>query len=207
MTTHTRKNRVGVSVREASRQLGVSDTAIHKAVADGRCWKHPDGSVDVEAIRAGMSLTANIGHGGKRQAGVYGEAPVPAVAPGSGVQTPAQAPAEPHQAASLAHKPLLAAKTLTEQAKAEREQIELAKLKQQVAEIEPMVRAVVDAMTAARGEVLALPDRLTPMVTPETDPAKVYSICEAETTRICTDLQHKLQQLAERYQATVTVTV
>lgn len=190
---------IGVSVRECARQLGVSDTAIHKALKAGRCTRHPDGSVDVEAVRAGMNLTADPLRGGPRQAGVFGAVPlVPAVAPAvaaAGI-VPAPLPDSDPRPHAPAHAPLLAARTLTEQTRAAREQIELAKLQLTVAEIEPMTRAVHDAMVAARSELLALPDRLTPLVTPETDTAKVHAMIEAEVLRVCEALRDKLQRHA-----------
>lgn len=194
------RNLIGVSVKECARQLGVSDTAIHKAIRAERCQKHPDGSVDVEAVRLGMALTADPLRGGQRQAGVFGEAST-----GSAVSLPGELPFNAHEAAAPAadsgrgHRPLLDARTLTEQARAEREQIELAKLKGSVAEIAPITRAVHDAMVAARSELLSLPDRLTPLVTPEQDPAKVYGLIETEVQRVCQTLQDKLIQMARTH--------
>lgn len=206
------RNLIGVSVKECARQLGVSDTAIHKAIRAERCQKHADGSVDVEAVRLGMALTADPLRGGQRQAGVFGEAST-----GSAVSLPGElpfyasesdAPTEQGRAAASAatvtdsgrgHRPLLDARTLTEQARAEREQIELAKLKGSVAEIAPITRAVHDAMVAARSELLSLPDRLTPLVTPEQDPAKVFGLIETEVQRVCQTLQDKLVQMARTH--------
>lgn len=194
------RNLIGVSVKECARQLGVSDTAIHKSIKAGRCEKHADGSVDVEVIRLGMALTADPLRGGRRQAGVFGEAST-----GSAVSLPGELPLQmPEVAAPAAdsgrgHRPLLDARTLTEQARAEREQIELAKLKGSVAEIAPITRAVHDAMVAARSELLSLPDRLTPLVTPEQDPAKVYGLIETEVQRVCQTLQDKLIQMARTH--------
>jgi hypothetical protein len=200
------RNLVGVSVKECARLLGVSDTAIHKAVKAGRCDKHPDGSVDVESVRTGMALTADPTRGGQRQAGVFGEAVT-----GSAVSMPGELPFAEPEAAKAApvdsgrgHRPLLDARTLTEQARAEREQIELAKLKGTLAEIAPMTRAVHDAMVAARAELLSLPDRLTPLVTPEQDPAKVYGLIETEVQRVCQTLQDKLAQMARTHALQVT---
>lgn len=202
------RNLTGVSVKECARQLGVSDTAIHKAIKAGRCSKHADGSVDVEAIRQGMSATADPFRGGQRQAGVFGAMPMGPVVTGHGDAAPAATPSAPAQHPAVpkasAQSSLLDARTLTEQAKAERHQIDLAKIKGTVAEIEPMTRAVHDAMVSARSELLALPDRLTPMVTPETDAGKIYSIIEAEAMRICETLRDKLQLLAQQ-NATATV--
>jgi hypothetical protein len=200
------RNLIGVSVKECARLLGVSDTAIHKAIKAGRCQKHKDGSVDVEAVRLGMALTADPFRGGQRQAGVFGEALT-----GSAVSLPGELPFSlpeasqaPAAESGRGHRPLLDARTLTEQARAEREQIELAKLKGSVAEIAPISRAVHDAMMAARSELLSLPDRLTPLVTPEQDPAKVYGLIEIEVQRVCQTLQDKLVQMARTHAMEVT---
>lgn len=198
------RNLLGVSVKECARVLGISDTAIHKAIKAERCTKHADGSVDIEAVRLGMALTADPLRGGQRQAGVFGEALT-----GSAVSLPGELPfsapdiVAPVVESSRGHRPLLDARTLTEQARAEREQIELAKLKGTLGEIAPMVRAVHDAMVAARSELLSLPDRLTPLVTPEQDPAKVYSLVEQEVQRVCQTLQDKLAQMARSYDQVV----
>lgn len=202
------KNLLGVSVKECARQIGVSDTAIHKAIKAGRCSRLADGSVDVEAVRVGMSMTADPFRGGQRQAGVFGEVVAGTSVQSSldsehGQETETPAPSEP--AKSTQHRPLLEARTLTEQARAEREQIELAKLKGTLAEIAPMTKAIHDAMVAARSELLAMPDRLTPLVTPEQDPAKVYSLVESEVQRVCLALQDKLKQLASSHAASVLV--
>jgi len=206
------RNLIGVSVKECARQLGISDTAIHKAIKAGRCSQHPDKSVDVEAVRTGMSLTADPFRGGQREAGVFGAVPTAPVVgstessggsselfalPGSTSQTSGGMAVGGGR--GNAHTPLLAARTLSEQTRAEREQIELARLKGTVAEIEPVTRAVFDAMVSARTELLALPDRLTPLVTPETDPVKVYGMIEVEVVRVCEDLRDKLQKLATQH--------
>ena len=192
------RNLIGVSVKECARLLGISDTAIHKAIKAGRCEKNADGSVNVEAVRLGMALTADPLRGGQRQAGVFGEAET-----GSAVSLPGELPEAVAPAAApdtgRGHRPLLDARTLTEQARAEREQIELAKLKGTLAEIAPMTRAVHDAMVAARSELLSLPDRLTPLVTPEQDPGKVYGLIETEVQRVCQTLQDKLAQMARTH--------
>ena len=189
------RNLIGVSVKECARLLGVSDTAIHKAIKAGRCEQH--------TVRLGMALAADPLRGGSRQAGVFGEAST-----GSAVSLPGELPfnapeAAPAAESSRGHRPLLDARTLTEQARAEREQIELAKLKGSVAEIAPITRAVHDAMVSARSELLSLPDRLTPLVTPEQDPAKVFGLIEVEVQRVCQTLQDKLKQMAQAAQVTV----
>lgn len=209
----------GVSIRECARQLGVSDTAVRKATAAGRCAKLADGTVDVEAVRLGMSLTANPFRGGPRQAGVVGtlplQSPVSSFTAEMAAEPAARAPAVPPMQPSAFHAApsapsaaqrtgaeqqtaLLTARLTTEQTRAEREQIELAQLKGTVVELAPVMRAVVDAMVAARAEIMSLPDRLTPIVTPETDAGKIYAAIEAEVLRVCTAMQDKLSRLAAR---------
>lgn len=204
----------GVSIRECARQLGVSDTAIRKAIDAGRCSRLANGMVDVEAVRLGMSSTANPFRGGQRKAGVVGTLPLQTVVSAAGVPMPAaqavqapapaaQAPApSPAAAKSTAtglekQTALLDARLSTEQTRAERESIELAMLKGTVVEAAPVLRGVVDAMVAARSEILSLPDRLTPIVTPETDAGKVYAAIESEVQRVCQALQDKLNRLAQ----------
>ncbi|MDP3650515.1 MAG: hypothetical protein Q8R67_02420 [Rhodoferax sp.] len=146
-----------------------------------------------------MSATANPFRGGQRQAGVFGEVQIGAVLEASddmAPQTVSKAPASsaPSEKPS-AHKPLLDARTLSEQTKAEKNQIGLAMLKGTVAAIEPMTRAVFDAMVSTRSELLALPDRLTPLVTPESDAGKIHMMIESEVMRMCDTLRDKLQLL------------
>jgi len=216
----------GVSIRECARQLGISDTAIRKAIDAKRCSKLPNGKVLVEAIRQGMAETANPLRGGQRHRGVFGlpqtgsvvtggaeahgqgavapTAPsVSSSAPAATVPSPPQAadPIQPSAGQAPNHAPLLAARTLSEQTRAAREQIELQKLQGTVAEVDPMVRAVFDAMTTTHSALRSLPDRLTPLVTPETDAAKVYTIIEEEIQRIAAQLRDDLETKARAGQA------
>lgn len=192
------RNLIGVSVKECARQLNISDTAILKAIKAGRCERHPDGSVDVQAVSQGMSLTADPFRGGQRQVGIFGAMPMGPVVEASADTGPvvvSHQPVEPAAPKANAHTPLLDARTRTEQSKAEKSQIDLAILKRTVAEIEPMTRAVYDAMVSTRSEMLSLPDRLTPIVTPETDAGKIHMMIEVEVTRMCDTLRDKLQLL------------
>lgn len=192
------RNLIGVSVKECARQLGISDTAILKAIKAERCVRHTDGSVDVQAVSQGMSLTADPFRGGQRQQGVFGALSMGSVVEASEDANPVvvpRQPAEPATPKANAHTPLLDARTRTEQSKAEKSQIDLAMLKGTVAEIEPMTRAVFDAMVSTRSELLSLPDRLTPLVTPETDAGKIHMMIESEVTRMCDTLRDKLQLL------------
>ena len=189
------RNVKGSSIRQCSRELGISDTAIHNARKDGRLTSafYDDGSVDIEAVRKAMNETADPTRGGPRYAGVTGVvqvAPTVSASPERSQAVDAEPPAEDSTT-------LVAAKIRTENIRAKRDQLALDKEMGQVADLAPMVRAMVDAMTTAKGEILALPDRLTPLVTPETNSVKVYDLIESEVKKVCADLQDKLTRLAK----------
>jgi hypothetical protein len=186
---------IGVSVGECARQLGVDSVAVQQAIRAGRCEAFADGSVDVDAVREGMSMSADPFNGGKREAGVFGVLPL---------GTPVDPVAAPAAKAPHPHAAIVAARTITEQSKAEREQIELAKLKGLVAEIAPMTSAIYDAMVSTRMELMALPDRLTSLVTPETDAGKVHAMIEAEVLRVCEKLRDRLQLQILQHASLVT---
>jgi hypothetical protein len=202
------RNVVGVSVAECARQLAalhgitITDMAIHRAIKAGRVPRHPDGSVDVEAVRLGMQLTADPTRGGQRQAGVVG---VMGGSPLLMVGDRGAADIQPSATATIADAQLqlLQARATGETALAQRRTLELSQMMGRVAEVEPMLRAVQDVVIAARSELQALPDRMTPMLTPETDPGRVYALLEAEVSRITQEMSRKLRQSAQMQMATV----
>lgn len=88
------------------------------------------------------------------------------------------------------------ARTKREQAEAELATIELKKALGQLLDAPSTLRAFVDVQVTARNELLALADRLTPLVTPENDTRKVYDLIQAETERICETINHKIKALS-----------
>ena len=96
------------------------------------------------------------------------------------------------------------ARALREKAEAEMAQIELRKIRGMVLEVEPTLRAVVDAHMAVRGELLGLADRVAPLVAAETNPRRVWELIQAEAELLCERMQRAAQQLAERSRAEVT---
>lgn len=117
-------------------------------------------------------------------------------------QAPAAAPsAEPVPQARSEYQ---SARTLREQAEAEMAQIELLKARGQVLDVEPTLRAVVDAHMAVRGELLGLADRVAPLVAAETNPRRVWELINAEAERLCERMQRAAQQLGARARAEVT---
>ncbi|WP_137179191.1 hypothetical protein [Roseomonas sp. AR75] len=50
----------GPSMREIARQVGISHTALQKAERNGRIAREPDGSWDIEKVRAGLATRAAL---------------------------------------------------------------------------------------------------------------------------------------------------
>ena len=67
---------MGVSIREYARQRGVSDTAVRKALKQGRITAEPDGTIDVD--RADREWSSNTAKPQTKQAAKT--KPVPAAA-------------------------------------------------------------------------------------------------------------------------------
>lgn len=140
-----------------------------------------------EAYRNGQSLDAI--------------APVQTAAPGSESENAARpARAEKEAGTSAYHQ----ARTDKEQIEAQLKLIELRKLQGQVAEIAPIVRAVHDTHVAARSALLQMPDRLTQLVAPESDPAKVHEMLRRECERVCEVMAREIQRLREQSGVGVT---
>lgn len=95
------------------------------------------------------------------------------------------------------------ARTQKEQIDAQLKLIELRKLQGQVAEVAPMAKAMFDSQAAAQAAILQLPDRLTQLVAPETDPVKVHDILRKEAERICESMVREIQRLREQHQVEV----
>ena len=143
------------------------------------------------------------------------QAPAPALAAGAAVSadpiqpsllddtTPAAAAPSPAPAPAAARSEYQDARASREKAQAAMAQIELRRLQGQVLDAEPVLRAVADAHIAARNKLMALADRVTPLVAAETDPRRVWELINAEAERVAEDMQRAALQLAERRRAEV----
>lgn len=90
------------------------------------------------------------------------------------------------------------ARTEKEQIEAQLKGIELRKLQGQIAEVAPILKAVHDTHAAARSALLQMPDRLSQMLAPESDPLKVHEMLRQECERVCEVMVRELQRLRER---------
>lgn len=74
-------------------------------------------------------------------------------------------------------------------------QMKLQQQRGQLLDADSTLRAIADAHTAARAEVLALPDRLAQVVAAEIDPRKVWELINAECELACTRMEAKARAL------------
>jgi hypothetical protein len=138
------------------------------------------------------------------QAAAHQAAPAAPSAPSQPSLLDDSAPAPASTAAAQAPAPAPArseyqdARALREKAQAAMAQIELRRLQGQVVDAEPVLRAVADIHIAARNELMALADRVTPLVAAETDPRRVWDLINVEAERLAERMQRAAQQLAER---------
>lgn len=96
------------------------------------------------------------------------------------------------------------ARTQSEQVKAKLQELDLLERLSQVAQVAPIIKAVLDTHMGARAAVMQLPDRLSQLIAPETDPQKVHEILRLECERICDQVQRNVLRLRELVSAEKT---
>lgn len=210
-----------VSKSQFAEILGVSRAYVSQLVGAKRLVLTDDGrQVMVDASLELLGATSDPSKEGVRErwAAMREGAGKPAAVPAvdllpTAVQVDAsQAAAEPQRtlidepaAASAAATPAAApgarsdyqdARTRREQAEAEMAQIELMERRGKVLDADSTVRAIADVHTAARVEVLSLPDRLAQLVAAEVDPRKVWQLINAECELLCQRLEANIRRLA-----------
>ena len=75
-------------------------------------------------------------------------------------------------------------------------QINLAKARGQVLDAEGALRAITDAQIAVRSELMSFADRLTPLVTAETNARKVWELINTECERLAGRVQAGASRMA-----------
>ena len=201
--------------------LGCSKAYVSQLVAASRLVLSEDGKlVDVDASLELLGATSDPSKAGVRerwaefraaqQLAAGSAAPAAPAHPAPAVVAPAAAAAQPSlideptaaaaPAAAAASTPARSeyqdARTLREQAEAEMAQINLAKARGQVLDAEGALRAITDAQIAVRSELMSFADRLTPLVTAETNARKVWELINTECERLAGRVQAGASRMA-----------
>lgn len=159
---------------ELARQLGVSRQAVGDLVKRGILPEDKDGLIDVEIAR--MAL-ANRVHPSSKTAQALTAAP-PATAP-TAAPPPAAANDEDQQITSY-H----VAKTLNEAAQARMNQLKLRELQGDLIRVAAIRSELATAIASTREALMQIPARLSPVLAPETDQAKVHDLLQAELVQV-----------------------
>lgn len=151
---------MGISIRAYARHRGVSDTAVHKAIREGRITREADGSID--AARADRDWSKNSGT-------LVEPAPAkPAGKPRAEAQLVREAAAEPvTPTLSGGGTTLLQARTVHEALKVQIKKVELAQKKEELVDRAQAVAHVFSMARAERDAWLNWPARITPILAAE----------------------------------------
>jgi hypothetical protein len=156
---------MGISIRAYARHRGVSDTAVHKAIREGRITREADGSID--AARADREWARNSGDPVLRETAkpVANPAAKPTVKPGTQTPPSREASAEPVvPPLTVGGTTLLQARTVHEALRVQLRKVELAEKKEELVD---RARAVAHVFKLAREERdawLNWPNRIAPQL-------------------------------------------
>lgn len=160
---------MGISIRAYARHRGVSDTAVHKAIREGRITREADGSIDV--ARADREWARNSVEPASREAQNPAAKPAakpvtkPTVEPRTEASPAREASAEPVAPPLTAGgTTLLQARTVHEALKVQLRKIEVAERKEELVD---RARAVAHVFKLAREERdawLNWPNRVAPQL-------------------------------------------
>lgn len=204
-----------VSRTDFARIYGCSKAYVSQLGKEGRLVLSEDGkTVDVEATFEQLKITSDPSKAGVRERwaafragrdGAPGEQlaiDVPAAEPRSaaGETKPAAAETKAPPAERQTSK-YHDARAQREQAEAQMAELELRRQLGALVEVEEVLRAIADTHTAARTEILALPDRLATLVAAETDPRKVYDLVATECERVCQNIAERAAKMATKVTA------
>jgi hypothetical protein len=204
-----------VSKKDFAALYGCSKAYVSQLVASKRLVLDDEGKrVDVEASFELLGVTADPSKAAVRErwnayrqdqgkpAPAVAASVAPAATPAPRAETAAADESEPktpvaEPRASAYHD----ARTLREQSQARLAQLDLQKALGEALDAEPTLRAVMDAHTTARVEIMMLPDRLAQLVAPEIDPRKCYDLIRAECERTCLRMVEHLKTLGAKAKA------
>ncbi|MEY4952036.1 MAG: hypothetical protein RL299_460 [Pseudomonadota bacterium] len=193
-----------IGIREAARRLGVSDTAVHKAIKAGRvnlAEPTPTGRPRVAWPLVQEQWNANTDAGRRTHAGPRTQPPAPPP-PVMSADPPPEPPAPPPAATAAPEQPAPAPEPprqptgpsyAASRALREAYQARLAKL-----EFEERSGKLVDAAEvksrafrlarSARDALLTMPDRLAPILASSTDVQEIHRLLLEDIERTCARL-------------------
>jgi hypothetical protein len=158
--------------REIGAELGVSHTAINKAARKGRIPREPDGSFDLEKVRAVWDV--NVDHRQRR----------PSVEPKPAVQPAEKLRKGPGKSSSKADpESLYEATRRTQWLKVLEKELDLAKRKGEVMLVAEVEKLIANMISSARGRLLLLANEVAPRVAVITSVLECQAIIDNEVRK------------------------
>ncbi|MEP6962558.1 MAG: hypothetical protein ABI995_10790 [Acidobacteriota bacterium] len=164
---------MGLGLRAAAKQLGISHVALKKAADTGRVTRGADGSFDVDQCRAEIAAKS---HPGKQRA-ARSQQKQPSTLPETSADPPAK-PAGPDE--SLSYNQLVEAR---ERLKLERDRLDLAKRKGELVEKDAVNAYIAGMILKARDIMLQIGPELRDKLSKVSDPVKCEELVMVEIRR------------------------
>lgn len=189
---------MGVSVRAFARSVGVSHTAIQKAIKAGRITAQPDGTLDPEAAGnewAAYRALAPPPHPLQRPD--RPPAPAPRVTPtlpppldvdGQDGDEAAQGEAPEDGARAAAARGYQTSRAVREAYMARLAKLEFEERQGKLVNADEVKVAAFNTARRARDLLMAMPDRVSSVLAATDDPHEVRRVLAAEVRRVCEEL-------------------
>jgi len=168
---------------ELARQLGVSRQAIGDLVKRGVLSEDKDGLIDVELAR--VALANRVHPGSKTAQAIAAGAP-------AAVPTPATASANDEEQQITSYH---VAKTLNETAQARMNQLKLREMQGDLIRVDAVRSTLASAIASTREALMQIPARLSPVIAPETDQAKVHDLLHTELVQVLDHLNRARERI------------
>lgn len=178
-----------ISIREAARRLGVSDTAVHKAIDAGRtsiAARKPGSNRPLVAwpqIQTDWQANSDV----SRRTHVGSKTPKAAKAPAARSPAPAPVPAVEVQppTAGAAGTSFAASRAVRETYQARLAKLEFEQKSGKLVEVDQIKVRAFKLARSARDQLLTMPDRLAPILASETDVLEVHRLLTEDIERTC----------------------
>jgi hypothetical protein len=172
---------MGVSLRKAAAELGISHVALLKATKTGRVQKLADGTYDVAACRRALAENSNVQK--QKAARSQGSAAAQQLEPPQSRDDPTDG----HRASGGS---FLEAQRVREWLRVEKDKLDLARRKGELVQLSEINAYVAGMIMRARDILLRIGPELRDKLAEESDPAR----CEE---MIVTEVHRSLRELAE----------
>ena len=166
---------------EYARHRGVSRQAVLKAVRTGRIHLDPEGRIDRQQSDVAWMANSDPTRGGPRRAGQIHGMTVVREAPGTGTRT------------SVGVQPLLpslaTSRAVREACRAKIAQLDYEERRGKLLDADRMRQAIIEVNRSTRDRMLAIPNRVAPILAAIDDAAEVRRVLAEEIRVACEELR------------------